>query len=243
MKTIAMLILLLGSVARAGELDVITLADGTILRGHVTTLKPGDRVELVLLDGRTQAIAWNEMTSSVGPSFPCDLPYVTPGPGRVALQVDSSVPAHISVSQWPEQVPVCGTTPCTIFVPPGEVSLSASGAEIDPCPINLTVPQVGGKVTLHPASPRRRSSGVALLIAGTTLGLVGATIAGVGTTMDHEPNFSGTKVSYQDDSVPMEAIGGTIAGFGVGALVSGIVLLATNHASSEVSSFDGAIHF
>jgi hypothetical protein len=248
MKTITMLLLLLGSitftsVARAGELDVITLADGTILRGHVTQLKPGDHVELVLLDGRTESIAWSEMTSSVGPSFPCDLPYLNPGPGRVPLQVESPDPLRVSVIGLVDQVPVCSTTPCTIYVPPGSVSLSAAGDQTDPCPFNVMVPPNGGRVTLHPASMRKRGTGVALLIAGTALGIGGAAIAGVGSTMTHDPTLPGNKASYEDNSTPMYAMGGTLAAAGVGALISGIVLLSTNHASSELTSFDGSIHF
>jgi hypothetical protein len=242
MKTIiAVLMLLLGSAAHASGLDVITLADGTIFRGNVTELKPGDHVVVVLLDGRSQSIAWSDITSSVGPSFPCDpaAEYLTPAPGRVPLEVDSTVPSSIAVARGPEMIPVCATTPCTIYVS-GDVALSATGDRIDPCPINVSVPPAGGRVLLHPASLAKRSSGVALLIAGATMSIAGAALAGVGTSFNHEPTYSGGKMGYEDNSAPMEAIGGTIAGVGVGALVSGIVLLATNHASSDLQP---GIHF
>jgi hypothetical protein len=85
--------------------DVVTLRDGTILRGHVTELKPGDHVELVLLDGRTQTIQWSEIAASAGPSFPVSKPnpaarFLAPAPDRVPVQIASTgKPLTIGVLQ------------------------------------------------------------------------------------------------------------------------------------------------
>ncbi len=82
--------------------DVITLRDGTILRGHVTTLKPGVQLELVLLDGRTETIAWSDVLSSVGPSFP-EAPhrpgekFLQPAPGRVPVVLEAPRPVAVGV--------------------------------------------------------------------------------------------------------------------------------------------------
>ena len=75
--------------------DVLTLHDGTVLRGDVTILKPGDHVEIVLLDGRSQNIPWSDVASSAGPSFPAAATpryaehYLHPSAGRVPLVIDS----------------------------------------------------------------------------------------------------------------------------------------------------------
>ena len=74
--------------------DVVTLRDGTILHGHVVELRPGDHVELVLIDGRAQTIAWRDIVSSIGPSFPSQRPslaqrHLEPAPGRVPVELAS----------------------------------------------------------------------------------------------------------------------------------------------------------
>ncbi len=80
--------------ASGGE-DVVSLRDGTIYRGHVTELKPGDHLEIVLLDGRTQTVQWADIDKSVGPSFPevkrnPAERFLKPAPGRVPVQVETA---------------------------------------------------------------------------------------------------------------------------------------------------------
>ena len=75
--------------------DVVTLRDGTILRGHVTLLKPNDHLEIVLLDGRTQSVQWSLIAASVGPSFPAPKTrpaerFLKPAPGRARVIVEST---------------------------------------------------------------------------------------------------------------------------------------------------------
>lgn len=49
--------------------DVITLRDGTLLRGHVAELRPTQQVTIVLLSGETRVVAWDQLASTTGPSF------------------------------------------------------------------------------------------------------------------------------------------------------------------------------
>jgi hypothetical protein len=84
--------------------DVVTLRDGTILRGHVTELKPGDHVEIVLLDGRNQTIQWSDIANSAGPSFPevkhkRGEKFLQPTTGRAPIELESLRPVTIGVLQ------------------------------------------------------------------------------------------------------------------------------------------------
>ena len=55
--------------ASTGSDDVLTLRDGTLLRGHVTELHPLQRVILVLRTGESRTIEWADIASATGPSF------------------------------------------------------------------------------------------------------------------------------------------------------------------------------
>jgi hypothetical protein len=236
--------------ASGPSIDTLTLSDGTVLRGHATELKPGDHVELVLLDGRVQTVAWSEIVASDGPSFPFDpvAPFLSPGPGRVPLKIDSSIDARIGVHPQPDLggpcVTVCGTTPCTIYVAPGDLRLDVSGAGVVPYSTEVVVPASGARMHLSPGNAAENAAGVRLIIASIPLTIAGGVLAGVGSTFGHQPSFSGTKVTYADDRAPMEGIGGAMVGVGVGALVSGIVLVAKGHSGTEtMQSLDGQFHF
>jgi hypothetical protein len=231
-------------------IDTLTLSDGTVLRGHATELKPGDHVELVLLDGRVQTVAWNEIVASDGPSFPFDpaAAFLAPGPGRVPLEVDSSVAARIGVHPQPDLggpcIPVCASTPCTLYVAPGDLRLDVSGEGVVAYATEVVVPASGARISLKPGNAAESAAGTRLIIASIPLTIAGAVLAGVGSTMGHEPSFSGTKLSYSDNRAPMEGVGGAMVGVGVGALVSGIVLVARSHSGSEsLQPLDGQIHF
>ena len=81
--------------AESGADDVVVLTDGTMLRGHVAEMKPGEMVTLVLHTGQTRVIAWSQIRSTSGPSFPSenasveehDDNYLAPGPGKVPVRV------------------------------------------------------------------------------------------------------------------------------------------------------------
>jgi hypothetical protein len=230
MKTL-LVFLALGSLAFADPLDVITLTDGTVLRGHVTVLKPGDQVEMVLLDQRTQSIAWNDMIDKVGPSFPCDpaAELHTAAPGKLPLVIDSSEPAQINVND----VPVCASTPCTVYVRPGEdVRVAAINGYSDPCAVDVPVAGIPEHVTLHPVSAGNSKRGVGLLIAGIGMAVAGTATAALAASTAGDTHLGG-------DTSVIEGIGGGIAAGGVGTIIGGIVLMSRKN----TAVIDGALHF
>ena len=50
--------------------DVLSLHDGTLLRGRVAEMHPGQHVTMVLLTGQTREIEWSDLATMAGPSFP-----------------------------------------------------------------------------------------------------------------------------------------------------------------------------
>ncbi len=61
-----------------GADDVITLRDGTLLRGHVAELHPSQHLTIVLLTGETRTLDWADLATATGPAFP--LSFLPPPP-------------------------------------------------------------------------------------------------------------------------------------------------------------------
>ncbi len=59
----------LGGNGTTGD-DVVTLHDGTLLRGRVAELHPNESVTLVLLTGQPREVRWSDVATVAGPSFP-----------------------------------------------------------------------------------------------------------------------------------------------------------------------------
>jgi hypothetical protein len=152
------------------------------------------------------------------------------------VHVDSSEPAQLNVGD----VPVCAMTPCTVYAQPGStLHLAAINGYSDPCAVDVPVGITSENVTLHPVSASYHKTGLALLIAGIGMTVAGTAVAAIGASYGNEPHFDGTRVTYSDDSTTPEAVGGAIAGAGVGTLVGGIVLLS----KKNTAVVDGAFHF
>jgi hypothetical protein len=49
--------------------DVVTLRDGSLLRGRIAELRPGRGLTLVLLTGQARDVAWQDVATTTGPSF------------------------------------------------------------------------------------------------------------------------------------------------------------------------------
>ena len=58
-----------GGIGAAGD-DVVTLHDGTLLRGRVAELHPNESVTLMLLTGQPRQVRWGDVATVAGPSFP-----------------------------------------------------------------------------------------------------------------------------------------------------------------------------
>jgi hypothetical protein len=107
LPSLFLLLLGLPALAQSASEDVITLHDGAILRGHVTVVRPGIEVEIVLLDGRAQIIPCSDIATTAGPSFPVAPPnlaaqFRAPGPNRVPLLVESTGgPLTVGVMRTP----------------------------------------------------------------------------------------------------------------------------------------------
>jgi len=153
-----------GRVAYAADeapLDLIVMKDGALVRGHVVEMVPNARIVIQIATGETRTVEWAQIARTEGPSFapissappaptqppvqPTPIviaePLLTPAPGRVPLQVESTgqqlrvgEPVGTGTAYNGRDVvtvrfgrTVC-STPCTLHVAPGSVGLWVEGA-------------------------------------------------------------------------------------------------------------------
>ena len=226
--------------------DTIVLRDGTVLRGHVAEMRPGEMVTIVLLTGQSRVIAWEQIARSFGPSFPGSEPqpgnvqaqdedYKHPGPGKVPVRVQSSTERQLDVGIVEGAISagyialvygqrVC-LTPCTVFVRPGEVTLHTGGEGLVPVNTSLQVPPGGLDLKFKPASRWGRAGGIMLISLGGALVVAGGTMMGL-AAMDTTFNLDGTTSTSMNTGL-MAGGGGVLAG-GIGLVVGGIVLVVKN---------------
>ena len=237
--------------------DVVTLRDGTILRGHVTELRPNDHVEIVLLDGRTQIVQWGDLAASSGPSFPAAARrnlaqrYLQPSPGRVPIELDAPrTPVSVGVMR---AYPAIGQEAMTLDQD-GDVSqltmdyqsrngvvvCSATPCRIYARPGALDLQVSGQNVLSYTAQlsvpeagahVRLRAPNAAQRRTGTllTMNSLGALVAG-GVLMGLGAAFdSGPASSHTHDSSSLYyGLGGAVMGVGAVMAVTGIILWARN---------------
>jgi hypothetical protein len=94
--------------------DVLVLADGTTLRGHVTEIHPGRDTTIVLLSGTTRTVPVADIASSSGPSFaPAPAPSQAPSTailpvqsGADPLATDPAALANVYRAPGPGRAPV-----------------------------------------------------------------------------------------------------------------------------------------
>jgi hypothetical protein len=215
--------------------DVIVQTDGTVLQGHVAELVPGRSVTLMLLTGETRMVPWEQIASKSGPSFAPAPPRPDddaapdadrrPGPGRVALRVESTGPA-LDVGRTGD-VAVGGayfgrtrrlgcTTPCTLYLLPGPLELYAARASLHSATatLPLQLPADGLQVLVRPDSPGRLFLGINVLTL--SLGLV------LG------PVFISTGATDPGPMHGMAEAGWTLLGVGLAATGAGVALIATS---------------
>jgi hypothetical protein len=252
--------------------DVVTLRDGTILRGHVTELKPNDHVELVLLDGRTETVQWVDIAKSEGPAFPLVKHnpaerFLQPSPGRVPLLIESRRPLTVGVLRSPAigqssltidedgdvsqltvdyqargGVVVCTATPCHIYARPGPLKLQASGEDVVSYSSELTVPPNGARVKLRSPSAHQMRLGLALFSGSISLLVGGGVLVGLGAATGR--SFDPATTAQTDNSSLYYGLGGAALGVGGVMLIAGVVLDASSRRGIDsVTPLDGALHF
>jgi hypothetical protein len=223
--------------------DVIVTTDGSILRGHVSELRPGKSATIVLLDGRTRTLAWNEIARSDGPSFPSaapppadDLDPLRPGPGRVPLVVESAGKAQ-DLSLVADGIKVNGfglslsarvcRTPCTLYLQPGLYTLLSEGGGLVSARTEVNVGARGGRLRLKAVSSSGRVAGIVLTSLGAAAILAGASTMLV---VPFDEDIVTTDISIGEqasfDPRPLYIGGGIAMGVGAAMIVTGAVLIA-----------------
>ncbi len=277
LRTLCMLALLFSARIAAAQLnpgmtsveDVIALRDGTILRGRVAEMRPGDHVEIVLLDGRSQTIPWSEIVSRAGPSFPearlqlADR-WLKPSPGREPVIVESTgKPLAVGVLQARPMIGQESETMSDGFnleqlttdwqSRAGVVVCTTTPCQLYARPGELQLQTSGpgifsstAEVTVPPGGLRVKLR--APTVAGRRLGIVllGASIAGlVGAPILFGMAAAfGSDKSTQDAVTINYALGGVFLGLGVLTAVPGIVLIALNRPGiASIEPLTGTIHF
>jgi hypothetical protein len=190
--------------------DVLTLRDGTILRGHVTEMRPGDHVEIVLLDGRSQVVPWAQLAASEGPSFPLvranpAARFVQPSPGRVPVVVESER-ASITVGVLAAR-PLIGQDTTTVD----------DGAEIAQWTESY---QSRNGIVVCPATPCRIFARPGELM----LQVSGEGVLSYGTQVTIPP--AGARLTMRAPSLAARRAGSTLIWLAPGTLISGAVMLA-----------------
>lgn len=252
--------LLLGaSSARAQNAgaDAIVLKDGSVLRGSLQEVVPGDHATITLSSGQSAVVKWsyvdridrNGVATTPGAATPTAPAPATggavilpapaaPSPGAPAglvhVHIDTDDPdATLEMSQngW---MPVCDA-PCDKNLPIGASYRIAGSGIRESKPFTLGG-SPGDKIILRvdTASRGGRIGGIVLLAVGGPVALVGAVVLlTVAVIKDISPN---------ENTSSSEVTGWTMVGVGVAGIIAGAVLLGTNgktHAEQRAVSARG----
>ena len=215
--------------------DVIELKTGGVLRGTLIDAIPNGHARIQLVTGEVATVPWQEIAHiERAAGVPTSSPSASAPPLPAAARAETTAYVHIEGSdaaqlqrdtgdhrRWEN---VC-SAPCDQAVPL-EYSYRIGGAGIrNSRPFGL-VDENGKRHTLYVDEASK--TGFALGIVGVSVGALAATIGLLVVLVgEGEGALSSNGITRQDGS-SAEEIGGAIAAIGLGALVGGIVLIATN---------------
>ncbi len=221
--------------------DVIVTRDGAILRGHVTEMRPGKTATIVLLNGESRVVKWDDIAKSTGPSFPSEKPaapaeehvdILKPCAGRVPYVVESAgkqqrlalhVSSGVSVNGFVFTVAaeVC-RTPCTLYLPPGDYGIESWGEGVTHAFTHIEVGASGGHLKLRAGRAGVYKAGVGLIVLGAITAIVGGSLMATGGLISSTSHASTTN---SGDSLLLG--GGITLGAGAALIIPGAVMVAT----------------
>ncbi len=243
--------------------DSVHLRNGTLYRGHVSEIVPGDHVTIKTESGETKRVAWAEVERVIVAPTPippmADAPADAPAPPMVGpkARVHVTSPRRVLLYRRPagsaSWVQAC-QSPCDMDLPTGDsYRITGNGVpqskefrlEVGPSGfVDLVVdpPNHGGMVLGGIVA----GGGGMTFLVGSLMALVGASNAGLDCT--HYYNTQGQYFSSQAecDKTKSDGPGVRDAGLvalGVGAAVTGLGLLVFfNSATTDVDQHGGHAH-
>jgi hypothetical protein len=203
--------------------DVVVTRDGSTSRGRITEIQAGDHVTVTKRNGGATRIPWAEVVriEREGRNVPLPGP-----PVRVHIEGPEDAALEVFDPFTREHYLVC-YAPCDRDLPSG-LRYRLTGKTVrDSSHFQLKAQPSGqARFVLDRGSHQGFSGGLALVVAGGVVTLIGVLIAGSGILVEANPFASAGDVR---DAKARETAGGIVAGTGVLALmVPGVVLLAAN---------------
>jgi hypothetical protein len=209
--------------------DVIELKSGGVLRGTLIDAIPNGHARMQLVTGEVATVPWQDVAridrSSSSPAIP---PPAAPAAQdeKVYVHIEGSDDAQLQRDtgdrrHWDN---VC-SAPCDQFVS-ARYTYRIGGPGIrNSGPFGLTAPD-GSRETLTVDEASKPS--FVLGIVGVSLGSVVMSVGLVVVLLNAAVDATDSAFNSTPDNGNGEAIGWTVAGVGLAALVGGIVLIATN---------------
>ena len=222
--------------------DAIFLKDGSVLRGTLVELLPGDHCTLQLPTGQTATVQWAVIMRVERAAAANSTIIVPSGPPAVAAPTASRPSAmvhmdgdHVNLEQrnaanrgW---TVVC-SSPCDKSLPlDGTYRLTGSG-KTNSKPFLLDG-KAGDHILLNveAGSSGGLGGGIALTAIGGPILLIGLLVVAVGASIAAS-NSSGLYFKSQEGS-RIEVAGAVISGVGLAGLIPGILLIAGNARTKE----------
>ncbi len=220
-------------------LDVVTLRDGSVIRGTVAEVFHGQQVTIVSAAGQRHVVPWDQVADLRYAAAPTAAP-VTPGPGRPTLHVELTRPGNVrlyevnnnvlvttgmnwgSYAQAQQAVAIC-TAPCGRVIDGSRgQSFFFAGDRVTPSR-RFTLDEHDG-----PMLARVRPGRVGVLAGGIIF-----------TSLSVAPLVSGTLFIALSSNSSTSAhqtrnFGAGLTAVGVGMLISGIVMIALGRTRVEL---------
>jgi hypothetical protein len=170
-------------------------------------------------------------------------PFLSPGPGRVPVRVESASDRRISIGV-PTGGPQASTftitgygyginitpyhhvcdSPCTLYAAPGVLSLNTTANDLS-YNTDIDVPPGGARVRMRTPSRWRIFGGLMMLSGGIALVTTAVAVGVLGEDLTHLDSHLNT---VHDDPTPYRVAGGVLGAAGAGLFAGGLYLLITN---------------
>jgi hypothetical protein len=234
----------------AAGLDTLYLKDGGLVRGTMIEMVPNDHVTVLLPTGQAQVVEWGRIDHIERATLaPPPVVQVVPGQPRagrrpargagptalVHVDAHSDVVLQTAAPGSFRWTTLC-RAPCDAELPV-TIEYRLAGEGIRPSrPFRLAAAP-GEEVVIHVSAATRSgySAGLALTSAGSIAIAVGLIVLYFGAVNCTETDLAGDCINGQS-SPGVEAAGGVIALAGVGILIGGIIVWASNMRTEQSQS-------
>ncbi len=216
--------------------DAVYMKDGSLLRGVLVEMMPGDHVSIQLPTGQVAVVRWDAITrveratrvdvKAPPPAVPTTVQ--TAGAGQALVHIETDKPLQVETHIIGREWRFACDAPCDIALDLDK-AYRIIGDGVRPSPTFRIAAAPGGRVVLDVATASKSGlvGGIVMASVGAPLMLIGGVIVAVGGLS------SASGLSTGDGE---KKSGWIVFGIGAGGLVGGVILILTNARTNVVQS-------